>query len=76
MQEYIVIKKGSSINRCIKIPADFLNKDLEIKIRPLKGIGKLSKRLESLYEKYPEVKPFEGVADPVRWQQEMRDEWE
>ncbi len=76
MQEYIVIKKGSSIDHCIKIPADFLNKDLEIKIRPLKEMGKISKRLESLYKKHPGIKPFEGITDPVRWQREMRDEWE
>ena len=74
MQQYIVIKKGSSIDHCIKLPADFLNKDLEIKIRPLKETAKISKRLESLREKYPGVKPFEGI-DPVRWQREMRDEW-
>ena len=76
MQEYIVIKKGSSIDHCIKIPADFLNKDLEIKIRPLKKMGKISKRLESLHKKYPRVKLFEGITDPIKWQQEMRDEWE
>ena len=76
MQEYIVIKRGSSIDHCIKIPANFLNKALEIKIRPLKEMGKISKRLESLYKKHPGVKPFEGITDPVRWQREMRDEWE
>ena len=76
MQEYIVIKRGLSIDHCIKIPTDFLNKDLEIKIRPLKKMGKISKRLESLYEKHPGVKPFEGITDPVRWQRKMRDEWE
>ena len=53
-----------------------INKDLEIKIRPLKEMGKISKSLESLYEKHPGVKPFEGITDPVRWQREMRDEWE
>ena len=53
-----------------------INKDLEIKIRPLKEMGKISKRLESLYEKHPGVKPFEGITDPVSWQRKMRDEWE
>ena len=75
MEEYIVIKKGSSISHCIKIPAKFLNKDLEIKIRPLKEVGKISKSIESLYKKYQGVKPFEGITDPVKWQQELRDEW-
>jgi hypothetical protein len=75
MQEYSVIKKGSSINHCIKIPADFLNKDLEIKIRVLKDTGKINKKLENLYKKYLGVKPFEEITDPIKWQQEMRDEW-
>jgi len=76
MQEYIVIKKGSSINKCIELPDEFLNMELEIKIRPLKFAGKISKRLERLYEKYPTVKPFEGIADPVSLQRKIRDEWE
>ena len=27
MQEYTVIKKGSSIHKCIKVPADLMDKD-------------------------------------------------
>ena len=76
MQEYTVIKKGSSIRHCIKIPADFLHKDLEIKIRPLKDTGKTSIKLKSLFKKYPDVKPFVNIKDPQKWQQELRDEWE
>ena len=76
MQEYTVIKKGASIRHCIKIPEDFLSKDLEIKIRPLKDTGKISIKLKSLFKKYPDVKPFEGIKDPQKWQQELREEWE
>ena len=75
MQEYTVIKKGSSIHHCIKIPADFLSKDLEIKIRPLKDAGKISIKLESLFKKYPGVKPFVDIKDPKKSQQELRNEW-
>ena len=75
MQEYTVIKKGSSIRHCIKIPEDFLYKDLEIKIRPLKDAGKVSIKLESLFKKYPDVKLFVDIKDPQKWQQELRDEW-
>jgi hypothetical protein len=75
MQEYTVIKKGSSIHHCIKIPEDFLYKDLEIKIRPLKDAGKISIKLESLFRKYPGIKPFVDIKDPKKWQQELRDEW-
>jgi len=75
MQEYTVIKKRSSIHHCIKIPADFLCKDLEIKIRPLKDAGKISIKLESLFKKYPGVKPFVDIKDPKKWQQELRNEW-
>lgn len=75
MQEYTVIKKGLSIHQCIKIPADFLHKDLEIRIRPLKGAGKISLKLESLFKKYPDIKAFVDIKDPKKWQQGLRDEW-
>ncbi len=75
MQEYTVIKKGSSIHQCIKIPSDFLDKDLEIKIRPLKEAGKISQKLVSLFKEYPNIKPFEEIDNPQHWQRELRDEW-
>ena len=62
MQEYTVIKKGSSIHHCIKI-------------RPLKDAGKISIKLKSLFKKYPGIKPFVDIKDPKKWQQELRDEW-
>ena len=52
------------------------DKDYVYAVKALKEMGKISKRLESLYEKHPGVKPFEGITDPARWQREMRDEWE
>ena len=75
MQEYTVIKKGSSIYNCIKIPANFLYQDLEIKIRPLKDTGKISIKLENLLKKYPNVKPFVEIKNPKKWERKVRDEW-
>jgi hypothetical protein len=75
MQEYTVIKKGSSIHQCIKIPSDFLDKDLEIKIRPLKEASKISQKLVSLFKEYQNIKPFEEIDNPKHWQRESRDEW-
>ena len=42
---------------------------------PLKDMGKISIRLESLFKKYPGIKPFVEIKDPKKWQQELRDEW-
>jgi hypothetical protein len=76
MQEYIVIKKGSSIRQCINVPDDFMDMDLEIKIRPLAKAGKISEKLEALYKKFSDVAPFTKLEDPNQWQREIRDEWD
>ena len=76
MQEYVVIKKGSSIRHCINIPDDFIDMDLEIKVRPLDKSGRISKKLEMLYDKYSDLAPFKNLHDPKKWQQDVRDEWE
>lgn len=75
MQEYTVIKKGASIHHCINIPEDFMDLDLEIKIKPLDKSKKIIKNIEMLYEKYPQVSPFDKIEDPRQWQREIRDEW-
>jgi hypothetical protein len=76
MQEYIVIKKGASIRHCINLPEDFMDMELEIKIRPLIKMGKISEKLKKLYNKYHDVSPFKGIENPTKWQRELRDEWE
>jgi hypothetical protein len=76
MQEYIVIKKGASIHHCISLPDDFMDVELEIKIRPLIKMGKISEKLKRLYNKYPDVSPFKNIENPTKWQRELRDEWE
>ena len=75
MQEYVIIKKGSSIHHCINIPEDFIDKDLEIKIRPFVKIGKISEKLDDLFKKYPDVAPFRKIHNPQLWQRNRRDEW-
>ncbi len=73
MQEYVVIKKGTSIHHCINLPEDFMDMDLEIKIRPLTKSSKISQKLERLYDKYSGVNPFRNVEDPKQWQRNIRD---
>jgi len=75
MQEYVVIKKGSSIHHCINLPDDFINKDLEIKIRPLVKTGQVVDKIRYLYTKYPDISPFSKISDPQQWQRKIRDEW-
>lgn len=74
MREYVVIKKGSSIHHCINIPDDLMDLDLEIKIRPLIKVGKISEKLETLYSKYPDTKPFGKNNKPQQWQRDIRAE--
>ncbi len=75
MQEYVIIKKGSSIRHCINLPDELMDVELEIKIRPLAREGKFSEKLETLYKKYPDTSPFEEIVDPLQWQRIIRDEW-
>ncbi|MFP5212653.1 MAG: hypothetical protein ACLGPL_04670 [Acidobacteriota bacterium] len=74
-KSYTVVKKGSSIQHCIEIPEDFVDKDLEITIRPIRPKAKFTERLEHLLKQYEGVNPFEGIEDPVKWQREQRGEW-
>jgi hypothetical protein len=76
MQEYVVIKKGASIRDCINVPDDFIDLDLEIKIRPLAKTSKISEKLEAVYKKFSDVAPFKNLEDPNQWQRKIRDEWD
>jgi len=75
MHEYVVIKKGSSIHHCINLPDDFMDKDLEIQIRPLVKTGKIIEKISNLYKKYPDICPFSKIVDPRQFQRKIRDEW-
>lgn len=39
METYTVIKSGNSIKNCINIPLEYVNKELEIIIRPVPAGG-------------------------------------
>jgi len=75
METYTVIKKGSSIRHCINIPEEFLEKNLEITIKPYKPKMNISKQLERIFIKYQDLKPFESIEEPYEWQREVRRDW-
>ncbi len=75
MEEYIIIKKGSSIHHCINIPEEFMGKELEIKIRPCRPKSNNRKKIELLFADNKDVKPFNLINDPRVWQREVRSEW-
>jgi hypothetical protein len=75
MQTLIVRKTGKSIQKCIEIPDAYLDQELEITIRPLPAKKRYRDSINEVYLKYPDTKPFEEIADPCRWQREIRREW-
>ncbi|MBN2034918.1 MAG: hypothetical protein JW836_16760 [Deltaproteobacteria bacterium] len=76
METYTIIKKGSSIQHCIKIPKAFLDKELEITIRPYHVKHAYRERIDELYNKYKNVRPFSDIKDSLKWQRKRRREWE
>lgn len=75
MEEYTVIKKGSTIQHCIQIPDEFLDKDLEIKIRPVAHKERITEKLQQIYARFEGVTPFAFMEDPAEWEREIRSEW-
>jgi len=75
MQTYTVIKKGKSVQHCLNIPPEFINKDLEITIKPIRSGGKIREKIESILEKHKNIKPFKSISDPVKWQKDTRSDW-
>jgi hypothetical protein len=75
METYTVIKKGSSVQHCLNIPPEFINKDLEITIKPIRSVGKIREKIESILKKNKNTKPFNSISDPVKWQKETRSDW-
>jgi hypothetical protein len=75
METYTIIKKGSSIKHCLNIPSEFMNKDLEITIKPIRSGGEIRKKIEGIFKKYENTIPFKSINDPVKWQKETRSEW-
>lgn len=75
MEEYTVIKKGSTIRHCIQIPDELLDKDLEIRIRPITYKEHITIKLQQIYARYEGINPFASMKDPVEWEREIRSEW-
>lgn len=75
METYTVIKKGSSVQHCLNIPLEFINKDLEITIKPIRTGRKIREKIESILEKHENTNPFKSISDPVKWQRETRSDW-
>ena len=76
MKTYTIIKKGSNINHCIPIPSEFSDMDLEITIKPIKKGSDCRKKIEKLLKKNKSINPFGMISDPVKWQKEIRGDWE
>lgn len=75
METYTIIKKGENIQHCLKIPAEFVDKELEIIIKPIRKGGNFKKKLELLFNKNRNVHPFASIPDPMEWQKEQRNGW-
>ena len=76
MDAYTIIKKGSNINHCIPIPPEFTNMDLEITIKPVRKGSECRKKIEALLKKNENIAPFSKISDPMKWQREIRSDWE
>lgn len=75
MRALKVKKNGKSIQKCIEIPDAYLDQELEITIRPIPAKKRYRDRINSIYLKYPDIKPFKEIADPCQWQRGVRREW-
>jgi hypothetical protein len=75
METYTVIKKGETIQHCLKIPPEFLNKELEITIKPVRKYGDYLKKFELLFERNRNINPFDSISDPAQWQRGIRSDW-
>ena len=75
MQTLKVKKSGKSIQRCIEIPDAYLDKELEITIRPISAKKNYRDYIDAIYLRYPDSKPFQEIVDPSQWEREMRREW-
>jgi hypothetical protein len=75
MESYKIIRKGKNVHHCLNIPKELLKEDLEITIRPLIKRKSKSQYLEKIYNAYKGENPFKSVDGPIKWQDEIRDEW-
>lgn len=76
METYTVITHGKNIKNCINIPLEYVNKELEIVIRPVSAGGSnLRKKIELILEKDKDIQSFKSISDPALWPREQRRDW-
>jgi hypothetical protein len=75
LESYTVVKKGVSVHHCLNIPQEFLDKELEITVRPILPGKNLRSRIERILKENDDIKPFSAIADPSKWQKEIRSDW-
>ncbi len=73
METIRAVKNGKSIRNCIEIPDAYLDKELEITIRPIPVKKDYGRSITALFSKYPNVRPFEEISDPRCWERETRE---
>jgi hypothetical protein len=61
----------------VHIPEEYINKEVEILVLPIdtEGVVVERKATEELFSITAGILRSEGI-DPIKWQQEIRDEWE
>ena len=75
METLKVVKNGKSIRKCIEIPEAYLDRELEITIRPISAKKNYRDYIDAIYLRYPDSKPFQEIVCPSIWEREIRREW-
>ena len=70
-----IVKNGRSIRKCIEIPDAYLEKELEITIRPIPANQSYRSSIEALFKRYPDTNPFSWITDACQWERGIRSEW-
>ena len=71
------IVRPTSTEYIVHIPEEYINKEVEILVLPIdtEGVVVERKATEELFSITAGILRSEGI-DPIKWQQEIRDEWE
>ncbi len=75
METIKIVKNGRSIQKCIEIPDAYLDKELEITIRPIPNLQSYRSSIEALFKRYPNTNPFNWITDVCQWERGIRSEW-
>lgn len=69
------IFKPQTQNHTIKIPEDYLNREIEIFIFPIGSVKPQSNHRDRLIKKTSAILSDRKI-DPLLWQEEIRSEWD